>query len=76
MESDLSGQSWCDRKCTFPNFKYLLLLASSRNLLHVLFSGGVLPPGAAFAKTNIISELEDKENGLMFEIVDEGNQGS
>ncbi|XP_023292235.2 saccharopine dehydrogenase-like oxidoreductase [Lucilia cuprina] len=32
-------------------------------------SGGVLPPGAAFAKTSLISELEKHEHGIKFEIL-------
>ncbi|XP_054725446.1 saccharopine dehydrogenase-like oxidoreductase [Anastrepha obliqua] len=32
-------------------------------------SGGVLPPGAAFAKTSLISELEKYEHGIKFEIL-------
>lgn len=32
-------------------------------------SGGVLPPGAAFAKTNMIAELEKYDHGIKFEIV-------
>uniref|UniRef100_A0A1A9ZQ48 Saccharopine dehydrogenase-like C-terminal domain-containing protein n=1 Tax=Glossina pallidipes TaxID=7398 RepID=A0A1A9ZQ48_GLOPL len=31
-------------------------------------TGGVLPPGAAFAKTSLISELEKHEHGMKFEI--------
>ncbi|XP_036324841.1 saccharopine dehydrogenase-like oxidoreductase [Rhagoletis pomonella] len=31
--------------------------------------GGVLPPGAAFAKTSLISELEKYEHGIKFEIL-------
>lgn len=31
--------------------------------------GGVLPPGAAFAKTSLISELEKHEHGMKFEIL-------
>jgi len=32
-------------------------------------NGGVLPPGAAFAKTSLISELEKHEHGIKFEIL-------
>lgn len=32
-------------------------------------SGGVLPPGAAFAKTSLIAELEKYEHGMKFEIL-------
>ncbi|KAH8419208.1 hypothetical protein KR222_010588 [Zaprionus bogoriensis] len=32
-------------------------------------TGGVLPPGAAFAKTSLISELEKHEHGMKFEIL-------
>lgn len=32
-------------------------------------TGGVLPPGAAFAKTSLISELEKHEHGIKFEIL-------
>nr|XP_014097689.2 saccharopine dehydrogenase-like oxidoreductase [Bactrocera oleae] len=32
-------------------------------------SGGVLPPGAAFAKTSLISELEKHDHGIKFEIL-------
>lgn len=31
--------------------------------------GGVLPPGAAFARTSLISELEKHEHGMKFEIL-------
>ncbi|XP_011194846.2 saccharopine dehydrogenase-like oxidoreductase [Zeugodacus cucurbitae] len=31
--------------------------------------GGVLPPGAAFAKTSLISELEKHDHGIKFEIL-------
>ncbi|XP_037913303.1 saccharopine dehydrogenase-like oxidoreductase [Hermetia illucens] len=39
-------------------------------------TGGVLPTGAAFAKTNMISELEKHENGFHFEIVQAKEQVS
>ncbi|XP_055373745.1 saccharopine dehydrogenase-like oxidoreductase [Condylostylus longicornis] len=32
-------------------------------------NGGVLPPGAAFAKTNMINELRKYENGMQFDVV-------
>ncbi|XP_061388532.1 saccharopine dehydrogenase-like oxidoreductase [Musca vetustissima] len=32
-------------------------------------TGGVLPPGAAFAKTSLISELEKHDHGMKFEIL-------
>lgn len=32
-------------------------------------TGGVLPPGAAFSKTSLISELEKHEHGMKFEIL-------
>ncbi|XP_017872882.1 PREDICTED: saccharopine dehydrogenase-like oxidoreductase [Drosophila arizonae] len=32
-------------------------------------NGGVLPPGAAFSKTSLISELEKHEHGIKFEIL-------
>ncbi|XP_059216768.1 saccharopine dehydrogenase-like oxidoreductase [Stomoxys calcitrans] len=32
-------------------------------------TGGVIPPGAAFAETSLISELEKHEHGLKFEIL-------
>uniref|UniRef100_A0A1A9W2U6 Saccharopine dehydrogenase NADP binding domain-containing protein n=1 Tax=Glossina brevipalpis TaxID=37001 RepID=A0A1A9W2U6_9MUSC len=32
-------------------------------------NGGVLPPGAAFAKTSLISELEKHSHGMKFEIL-------
>lgn len=32
-------------------------------------NGGVLPPGAAFSKTSLISELEKHEHGMKFEIL-------
>lgn len=32
-------------------------------------TGGVLPPGAAFARTSLISELEKYEHGMKFEIL-------
>lgn len=32
-------------------------------------TGGVLPPGAAFAKTSLISELEKHDHGIKFEIL-------
>jgi len=32
-------------------------------------TGGVLPPGAAFSKTNMIAELEKYDHGIKFEIV-------
>ncbi|XP_030369592.1 saccharopine dehydrogenase-like oxidoreductase [Scaptodrosophila lebanonensis] len=32
-------------------------------------TGGVFPPGAAFAKTSLISELEKHEHGMKFEIL-------
>jgi len=32
-------------------------------------TGGVFPPGAAFAKTGLISELEKHEHGIKFEIL-------
>lgn len=32
-------------------------------------TGGVLPPGAAFAKTSLICELEKHEHGIKFEIL-------
>lgn len=36
-------------------------------MIAIYFSGGVLPPGAAFAKTNMIDEL--CKNGFTFEVV-------
>ncbi|ALC46573.1 CG5167 [Drosophila busckii] len=32
-------------------------------------TGGVMPPGAAFSKTSLISELEKHEHGMKFEIL-------
>lgn len=32
-------------------------------------NGGVLPPGAAFAKTNMINELRKYDNGFQFDII-------
>ncbi|XP_037730814.1 saccharopine dehydrogenase-like oxidoreductase [Drosophila subpulchrella] len=62
---------------TGPNPGYgstcVALLSTAKTILNesdkMPGTGGVLPPGAAFRKTNLISELEKHEHGIKFEIV-------
>ncbi|EDW84136.1 uncharacterized protein Dwil_GK13975 [Drosophila willistoni] len=64
-------------RVTGPNPGYgstcVALLSTARTILlesdKMPDTGGVLPPGAAFAKTSLISELEKHEHGIKFEIV-------
>lgn len=64
-------------KVTGPNPGYgstcVALLCSAMTILKesdkMPGSGGVLPPGAAFSKTSLISELEKHEHGIKFEIL-------
>lgn len=37
------------------------------------FSGGIFSPGAAFAKTSLIKQLNENENEIQFEVLSETN---
>ncbi|XP_034664023.1 saccharopine dehydrogenase-like oxidoreductase [Drosophila subobscura] len=62
---------------TGPNPAYgsacVALLSTAKTILNesdkMPSTGGVLPPGAAFSKTSLISELEKHEHGIKYEIV-------
>ncbi|SPP80487.1 saccharopine dehydrogenase-like oxidoreductase [Drosophila guanche] len=62
---------------TGPNPGYgstcVALLSTAKTILNesdkMPSTGGVLPPGAAFSKTSLISELEKHEHGIKYEIV-------
>lgn len=64
-------------KVTGPNPGYgstcVALLSTAVTILNesdkMPGNGGVLSPGAAFAKTSLISELEKHEHGMKFEIL-------
>lgn len=51
--------------------KYINNILFNISIVKLLFhfSGGVFPPGAAFANTNMISELGKYDNGMYFNIV-------
>ncbi|KAH8246848.1 hypothetical protein KR032_001996 [Drosophila birchii] len=64
-------------RVTGPNPGYgstcVALLSTAKTILNesdkMPSTGGVLPPGAAFRATSLISELEKHEHGIKFEIV-------
>ncbi|KAH8247774.1 hypothetical protein KR038_009658 [Drosophila bunnanda] len=64
-------------RVTGPNPGYgstcVALLSTAKTILNesdkMPNTGGVLPPGAAFRATSLISELEKHEHGIKFEIV-------
>lgn len=55
---------------TFPWIALILIIIENlTNFFLIFFSGGVYPPGIAFAKTQLIEELVQNIPDLKFEVV-------